>query len=132
MGRQKLVDKYRVMASEDSDEVNAKFQRYLEKRIEMSAKYFRSTWGAKPSGLLDAIELSSVQSSWGTHYVLNVIVPHSLSRYEKIERAIVSYATRVVPLPEFVSIKVYDASHMGHTADMISIEAKYVMIAIPN
>ncbi len=131
MGRPKLVDKYRVMEIENGDDVQVKFQQYLEKRIEMIANYVRTRWGVKPNGLLDAVELSSVQTSWGNHYVLNIIVPHNIERAYEIERAIVKYATRIVPVQEMISVRIHSTMFLQHDADMISIEAKFVLIAIP-
>ncbi len=136
MGRKKLVDKYRVRneKSENSAELSlqARFQQYLEKRVEMIANYIKVRWGVKPQGYFNAIELSSIQTSWGTHYILNIIIPRDIKRANEIERAIVKYATHIVPVPEMLSIKVYDAIQLQHDVDMISIEAKFVLIAIPD
>ncbi len=135
MGRPKLVDYYRVSGNGNTNDLEltpqVKFQQYLEKRIEMIANYIKVRWGVKPSGLLNAVELSSVQASWGNHYILNIIVPHDVYRAYKIERAIIKYATHIVPIPEMLSIKVYDGTQLNRDVDLIIIEAKTVLIAIP-
>ncbi len=136
MGRQKLVDKFRVDNEKDKDKedlsLQVRFQRYLEKKTEMVANYVRVRWGVKPRGYFNAIELSTVETSWGVHYILNIIVPHDIEKYYKFERALVKYAYSIYPIPEFVSIKVYDAKQLNQDADMISIEAKVVMVGILN
>ncbi len=134
MGRKKLIDYFRAM--NDNDEkirilsTQERFQKYLEERVLMTYNYIKTWWGVKPQGLLSTIDLASVNTSWGEHYVLNIVVPHDIQHYGKIERAIVKYTLGIFPLPDLVSIKVYEGRQFNREADVIVIEAKQVLISV--
>ncbi len=134
MGRKKLIDYFKATG------VNGKkiepytqqerFQQYLEERIVMTYNYIKVWWGVKPQGLLNTIDLASVNASWGKHYILNIVVPYDAPYYGKIEHAIVKYVLGVFPLPDFVSIKIYEGRQFNREADVIVIEAKQVLISV--
>ncbi len=136
MGRKKLVDYFREEDSEMPDYKNLdpqqKFLWYLEKRVRMIYKYSMKRWGIKPRGYLNSIQLSSVKTSWGEHYVLNIVFPHSLENYYKQLRGFIHYIQSIFPTPEMVSLKISPAKQGNEEVDLITIEAKYVMISIQN
>ncbi len=134
MGRKKLVDYFKVTRNGNKAveplSLQQRFQQYLEERVVMVHNYLSIWLGVKPRGYLNALDLASVETSWGEHYVLSIVVPHDIPNFGKIERAIVKYALSIFPLPDFVNIKVYEGHQFGREADVIVIETKQTLISV--
>ncbi len=134
MGRKKLVDYFKVEQKGRNRNVllspQQRFQQYLERRVVMIHNYIKVRWGVKPKGYLDLLDLSSFDVSWGKHYILNIVISHSLIRYVEIQRGIIKYTMSVFPIPDLVDIKVYEGQQFNKEADVITIQAKTVLLAI--
>ncbi len=134
MGRKKLVDYFRIDNSKDQNDKDLTpqeaFMRYLESRVKMIYTYTMRRWGVKPSGYLNAVELSAIKTNWGYHYVLNIVFPHSMENYYKTLRGLIHYILGVFPIPQMVSLKIMPAKQYNEDVDLITIEVRYVLIAI--
>jgi hypothetical protein len=134
MGRKKLVDYFKVTENGRKRDIlespQQRFQQYLERRVVMIHNYIKVRWGVKPKGYLDLLDLSSFDVSWGKHYVLNIVISHSLIRYVEIQRGIIKYAMSVFPIPDLVDIKVYSGTQFNKEADVIVVQAKTALLAI--
>ncbi|AFV51250.1 hypothetical protein D878_gp23 [Sulfolobales Mexican rudivirus 1] len=134
MGRRKLVDYFKVwrVGSKKSEPLSLqqRFQQYLEEHVVMVYNYLQRWLGVKPHGYLNTLDLASVETSWGKHYVLNIVVPYDVPNFYKIERGIIKYVLGVFPLPDFVDIKVYEGRQFGREADVIVVEAKQALVTI--
>ncbi len=134
MGRKKLVEYFKVsrVGSKKSEPLSLqeRFQQYLEGRMVMVHNYLMRWLGVKPDGFLNAIDLASIDVSWGKHYVLNIVVPYDIPDFAKIEHGILKYVLGVFPLPDFVNIKVYEGKQFGREADVIVVEVKPVLISV--
>ncbi len=134
MGRKKLIDYFKVSRGTGKKiepyTLQERFQQYLEEHVLMTYNYIKAWWGTKPNGLLNSIDLASIDVSWGKHYILNIVVPYDAPRYGKIERGIIKYILGVFPLPDFINIKVYEGRQFGREADVIVVEAKQVLVSV--
>ncbi len=134
MGRKKLIDYFKVSRGNGKKiepyTQQERFQQYLEERVLMTYNYIKTWWGVKPHGLLNTIDLADINTSWGKHYILNIVVPYDIPYYGKVERAIVKYVLGVFPLPDLVNIKIYEGLQFNREADVIIIEAKQVLISV--
>ncbi len=134
MGRKKLVDYFKVTqhGSKKSEPLSLqqRFQQYLEGRVVMVYNYMQQWLGVKPQGLLNALDLASIETSWGKHYVLSIVIPYDLPNFYKVERGILKYVLGVFPLPDFVNLKVYEGRQLGREADVIVVEAKQALVTV--
>ncbi len=134
MGRKKLVEYFKVtrVGSKKAEPLSLqqRFQQYLEGRVVMIHNYLMRWLGVRPGGFLNAIDLASIETSWGKHYVLNIVVPYDIPNFYKVERGIIKYILGVFPLPDFVDLKIYEGRQFNREADVIVIEAKQVLITV--
>ncbi len=134
MGRKKFVDHFRDEESEHANpstfSPQERFQNYLESRVTMVYNYVMKRWGAKPRGYLNAVELSYAQTSWGKHYILNIVFPRNLTNYDDQLKGFLHFVLGVFPTPDMVSVKIVDANQFGQESDFVTIEARLVMVAI--
>ncbi len=130
MGRKKLVEYFKNDSMESKSTYQEAFMRYLESRVKMIYNYAMRRWGVKPSGYLYAIELTSVETSWGEHYVLNIMFPHSMENYYKTLRGFIHYVLGAFPIPQMVTLTITPAKQFNEDVDIVRIETRYVLIAI--
>ncbi len=130
MGRPKLVDYYKSGNQNEELSPQEEFMRYLENRVKMVYNYAMSRWGVKPHGYLDAIQLASVQTNWGEHYILNIVFPHSLTNYYTALKGFIRFIISAFPIPQMVSLTITPSRQGDEEVDLITVEARLVMVAI--